>query len=210
MLVGHSIGGEELSYLGANFPERFNGLVYLDAAFDRTGPANKRQRELGRSLPQAPPIRPVEAMSYDGYGDYMQRLGRQRVLAEGEILASYDLTSGTIKHEMVYLDAIMANLRAPEYERITIPSLALYAVPGSAEALVEPWYDQTDPTVQQAVHGLFEIERQAKLDAAERFDDEVVNSRVIVLEDANHWIFGSNEDEVFAAMQEFIDGLPIE
>lgn len=210
VLVGHSIGGEELSYLGANFPERFNGLVYLDAAFDRTGPANKRQRELGRSLPQAPPIRPVEAMSYDGYGDYMQRLGRQRVLAEGEILASYDLTSGTIKHEMVYLDAIMANLRAPEYERITIPSLALYAVPGSAEALVEPWYDQTDPTVQQAVHGLFEIERQAKLDAAERFDDEVVNSRVIVLEDANHWIFGSNEDEVFAAMQEFIDGLPIE
>jgi len=208
VLVGHSIAGEELSYLGANFPERFSGLVYLDAAFDRTGPVNKQQRVLGRSLPQAPPIRPTEAMSYKGYGDYMQRLGRQRLLAEGEILASYDLTSGTIKHERVYLDAITANLQAPEYERIAIPALALYAVPGSAEALLEPWYDQTDPAVQKAVHGLFEIERQAKLTAAARFENEVADSHVIILEDANHWIFGSNEDDVFVAIQQFVDGLP--
>lgn len=34
VLVGHSIGGSELSAVGTMFPERVVGLVYLDAAFE--------------------------------------------------------------------------------------------------------------------------------------------------------------------------------
>ena len=33
-LVGHSFAGSELSYLGANFPNRVARLVYLDASYD--------------------------------------------------------------------------------------------------------------------------------------------------------------------------------
>ncbi|AOS46311.1 Tropinesterase [Lacunisphaera limnophila] len=34
VLVGHSIGGQELSSVGSRYPERIAGLVYLDAAYD--------------------------------------------------------------------------------------------------------------------------------------------------------------------------------
>lgn len=34
VLVGHSMGGEELSSIGTRFPERTAGLIYLDAGYD--------------------------------------------------------------------------------------------------------------------------------------------------------------------------------
>ena len=34
VLVGHSIGGEELSSVGSRHPERLAGLIYLDSAYD--------------------------------------------------------------------------------------------------------------------------------------------------------------------------------
>ena len=59
LLVGHSIAGDELTWLGGHHPERFRGLVYLDAAYDRSGdpkdPAAMRLRELSRALPPEPP-----------------------------------------------------------------------------------------------------------------------------------------------------------
>ena len=36
VLVGHSVGGEELSSIGARYSNRIAGLIYLDAAWDRT------------------------------------------------------------------------------------------------------------------------------------------------------------------------------
>lgn len=36
VLIGHSVAGEELSSIGARFSSRVGGLVYLDAAWDRT------------------------------------------------------------------------------------------------------------------------------------------------------------------------------
>lgn len=36
VLVGHSVAGEELSSIGARYSHRIGGLIYLDAAWDRT------------------------------------------------------------------------------------------------------------------------------------------------------------------------------
>lgn len=33
ILIGHSLGGEELSSIGSRFPERISGLIYLDAGY---------------------------------------------------------------------------------------------------------------------------------------------------------------------------------
>ena len=38
ILVGHSIAGEELSYIGAHAADRIGGLIYFDAAYDRADP----------------------------------------------------------------------------------------------------------------------------------------------------------------------------
>ncbi len=60
VLVGHSIGGEELSSVGSRFPETVAGLIYLDvdnyAYYDRSrGDLNIDLQELQRKLVQLQP-----------------------------------------------------------------------------------------------------------------------------------------------------------
>lgn len=211
VLVGHSFGGEELSYLGAHHPQRFAGLVYADAAYDRisvNGDGNIRQfRELSVLLPDAPPVRPSEAESYAALAEYARRTGRGQNVPEGEIIASYDMSTGQVKHELLYLDALMAGIVAPEYEKITVPALALYAVPGSPNALNEAWFDQNDPALQPTLQKLFEMTRARQMAQIESFATRVPDGRAIVMEDADHWIFLSNEQDVLAAIDEFVSAL---
>lgn len=210
ILVGHSIGGEELSYLGANHPERFTGLVYLDAAYDRVSVRDlrerKRYRELNAVLPLQPPVRPAESVSYDALKQYALRTnGRATLPPEGEILASYDLATGAIKHDTLYLDAIMMGLQAPDYPRISVPALGIYAVPSSPAALMETWYNKDDPQIQQTISELFQIDSQRKAEEMRRFDSEIPDSEVLAIADGDHWIFLSHEQEVLDAIEGFVE-----
>lgn len=101
----------------------------------------------------------------------------------------------------------MMGLQAPAYERITIPALGIFAVPGSPAALMEAWYDQDDPAVQATLAELYEVELQRKQSEIDRFDSGIQESQAIVLENADHWIFLSHEAEVLRAIEEFVDEL---
>ena len=141
---------------------------------------------------------------------YMQRTrGSSHLPPEGEILASYDLTTGMLKHNALYLDAIAANLQAPEYARIAVPALGIYAVPGSPAALMETWYDQDDLDLRKVVAELFRMESQGKAAQMARFDTEIPDSQVVALEDADHWIFVSHEQAVLEAIDRFIEGIEL-
>lgn len=211
ILVGHSIAGEELSYLGANFPQRFSGLVYLDAAFDRVSDRDsdrRRYRELNARLPSQPPMHPDEAISYQALKQYAQRTQNTSFLPpEGEILASYDLATGANKHQELYLDAIMMGLQSPDYARIAVPALGIYAVPSGPSALLETWYDEDDPLVQETVAELFQMDSQRKAQEMQRFATEVPDSTLLAIEDADHWIFLSHEQQVLEAIESFVRSL---
>jgi pimeloyl-ACP methyl ester carboxylesterase len=67
VLVGHSIAGEELSSVANRHPERFAGLVYLDAAYpyafdNGKGPTLKQIQEI--SGPQPPPPGEADLASF--------------------------------------------------------------------------------------------------------------------------------------------------
>ena len=62
VLVGNSFAGEELSWIGARFPTRVSGLVYLDAAYDRRNIGT--EAGIARRIPTRPP-RPEEMGSVD-------------------------------------------------------------------------------------------------------------------------------------------------
>ena len=87
LLVGHSIAGDELTWLGGHHPERFNGLVYLDAAYDRSGNADEIPPSvLGRSLPPEPPIPPEAMRNYQAMSALLAERGHVR-LPEGELIS---------------------------------------------------------------------------------------------------------------------------
>ncbi len=210
ILVGHSLGGEELSYIGAHHPERVSGLIYADAAYDRTRPADKRFQALSASLPEAPPVRPSETTSYAALADYSRRIGRTGIVVpEGEILATYDLSTGGRTFNELYLDAIMIGLQSPRYSDIPVPALGLFAMPSSPESLMEAWYDADDPRIQTTVQELYELELRSREEQIARFDNEMQDSQVLTLLDANHWIFASHEDESLEAIRRFVDSLPV-
>ena len=101
----------------------------------------------------------------------------------------------------------MMGLQAPAYERITIPALGIFAVPGSPAALMEAWYDQDDPAVQETLAELYEVELQSKQSEIDRFDSGIQDSQAIALENADHWIFLSHEEAVLRVIEGFVDGL---
>jgi pimeloyl-ACP methyl ester carboxylesterase len=70
VLVGHSVAGEELSAVGAQHSDRIAGLVYLDAASDRTLSSSKEAQERAKKL--GIPGRPK---AVDGRFDPHQALG---------------------------------------------------------------------------------------------------------------------------------------
>jgi pimeloyl-ACP methyl ester carboxylesterase len=207
ILVGHSIGGEELSFLGANHPERFAGLVYLDAAYDRTT-VREETRVPILLLPPRPPPRPSELVSYEAMRQYNQRTdGNPRTIPEGEIMARYDFDTWAMKYDPLYLDAIEMGLQPPDYRRIRLPALAIYAVPSSPESLMEAWYDRNDPVIQEFVANGFRWQIRAQTEQIARFSEGVANSEVLILEDADHWIFVSNEEDVLNAIDAFVERL---
>ena len=210
ILVGMSMGGEELSYLGANHPERVAGLVYLDAAYDRTGNEQLSAPAPTVLLPSRPPPRPSELMSYEALGRYYQRTGdRSPIMPEGEVMALYDLASGAFRprFDTRYLDAIEMGVEAPDYANISVPALAIYAVPSSPESLMEPWYNRNDPVIRRTIDEVFEWQVRIQSAQIARFRDGVTDSEVLVLYDADHRIIDSNEEEVLNAIDAFIEQL---
>lgn len=208
-VAGHSIAGEELSHLGAHHADRVHGLIYLDAAYDRveflrTGD-RQRLHALSAHLPSAPSPLPSDLRSYAAMQQFMQRSrGNTALPPEGEIIASYDLATGAIAHDMRYLEAIERGLQAPDYPRIAVPVLALYAMPGSAQALMEGWYPQDDASLRQRVDALYAQERARKLADMARVEVEVPDAEVVSITDADHWIFVSHEQAVLEAIQAFL------
>ena len=76
VLVGHSIGGQELSSIGTRYPNRIAALVYLDAAYpyafdNGKVPTFKELSEAG--FPQPPPPTDADLASFDQLRDYYTR-----------------------------------------------------------------------------------------------------------------------------------------
>ncbi len=148
MLVGHSIAGDELTWLGGHHPERFSGLVYLDAAYDRSGdrkaPAAMRLRELGRHLPPEPPFPPEALLNFDAMTKMLLERGHLR-LPEGELIAFRRMNdpylAGFASIDGRTQQAISAAIQAPDYAAVKIPALAIYAFDRperTAPAVVRP------------------------------------------------------------------------
>ncbi len=97
LLVGHSIAGEELTWLGGHHPERFTGLVYLDAAYDRSREPGKPQRlqelepapatRAAATLRRRPQLRIHVQTTGGARTPAGARRRADRVLADGQALA---------------------------------------------------------------------------------------------------------------------------
>jgi len=206
LLVGHSIAGEELTWLGGHHPERFSGLIYLDAAYDRSGSdRNSRLRQLNASLPPEPPVPPEAFLNYEALSNLLEQRGHTHY-PEGELIAFLNadkpFVAGTPSIDARTQQAILAAVEAPDYARVKIPALAIYAFPDPDKPL-PPWYDSRDAKLVANLAEIRAIGEAAKRKNIELFRRGVKMGEVLELQDATHNLVLSNPRQVLEAIEHF-------
>jgi non-heme chloroperoxidase len=208
VLVGHSIGGEELSSIGSRHPEKVSGLIYLDPGYSALYPRALGDTQLDmidvrnkteQLLPYDPggPEQPTEAL--------LATLSQLEKDLKGELKMKRDILPQASSpappppQQPAPPNAAFAIFNEEQkYTKITPPCLAIFAVP----------HDEAVPTdpAHQAAAAAFELERST--DMSNAFAAGIPSAKVIRLPNANHYVFRSNEAEVLRAMNDFLDKLP--
>jgi pimeloyl-ACP methyl ester carboxylesterase len=169
VLVGHSLGGEELSSVGSRYPERVAGLVYLDAgyqyAFDN-GTGGTLEELQKSANPQPPPPQPNEAdrASFKGVQAWFTRI-QGITPPEAEVRQGWDSApDGRVgkRRNAPMMASIIQGMK--KYTTIPVPALVIFAVPHDQG----PWIkNHPDPAVREAAkvrsaQEVVLVEKQAK------------------------------------------------
>jgi non-heme chloroperoxidase len=206
VLVGHSLGGQELSSIGSRHPEKIAGLIYLDAAYqyayyDRSkgfldievNEVRRRleQLDLGKRPPNPKPL--IDELLQTSLPE-LERTLRQ---IQERFKDAPTQPPAPIKEKPPIPPIIAAmNRGSQRYTDIRAPVLAIYAL----EAVSGP-----DGSPDRAD---VEKRNQMKRDQSAAFQAGVPAARVVRLENASHDVFRSNESEVLREMNDFIKSLP--
>lgn len=187
VLVGHSMGGNELTTLGSQHPDRVGGLVYLDAGADpKDFPASDpAYMALADKLPPA------------------NRLPRPPPFPESESHASAT-NYQSARHA---LKAIGEGTKKRDYSKIRAPVLSLFATFRPADDPLR--HDMPKDLQNRAAVEAFEAATMVYIKRYEKsLLTAVPGARIVELPGANHYVFLSNEADVLQEINSFIAHLP--
>ena len=211
VLVGHSLGGEELSSVANRHPDRVAGLVYLDAgywyAFDNGKVPDRSEYQAGsRGRPPQPPS-PGEAelASFSAYTQWNTRL-TGIAFPESELHQSLELTPdgrvGKRRNPPAGAASIATGMK--KYATISGPVLAIFAI----SHRLAPWIkESSDPEIQKTQEEFAAKQATVAQLQAKAFEEGVPTARVVRIADSNHYVFLSNQSQVLREMQDFLSHL---
>jgi non-heme chloroperoxidase len=209
IVVGHSIGGEELSSVGSRHPEKVAGLIYLDAGYgyayydrsrgDLTIDVIELQKKLQQLQPGNQPRDPKPLVQ-----ELLETSlpGLEKDLREFQKnLQDQPPPTGPAPPQPAGPTAGSAIIAGQQkYTDIKVPILAIFAVPHDPGPQIS-----NDPKARAA----FEARDEASTGAqAKAFESGLPSARVVRLPHANHYVFLSNEADVLREMNAFIGTLP--
>jgi non-heme chloroperoxidase len=198
ILVGHSLAGEEMSVIAARQPNRVGGLVYLDAAYDRTQPDVMR---LMGQLPPLPKATKGDLVSRNAFQAFWLRThGWTYPASELDQYDRYGDPPPDVEQ------AIVTSFESPHYERITAPALAIYALPRSGKEMFAA-YDLVDKSAQSRVDAVWPTWVSFVRSEEQRFRTRVRNGRTLEIPGASHYVFLTNPNETAHAVRGFLEEL---
>ena len=227
VVIGHSFAGEEMHVLGARHSARIRGVVYVDAAFDRGDDADTEGfNAVAKTVPAAPGPQPGDLVSFATLRAYLEKQGlggpeaylrtRYRTNPDGSIggLWAPDLP---IRQAMT--KEIQAAYKPYNPERVRVPTLALYAVPKSADDLMRRGSSDRlafpelvaraagDPAIREGVEKLYLLTRERVSKHEKWFAAFAERGRVVELS-GTHDLIVSNPREVLQQIEAFVSSLP--
>ena len=183
-LVGHSLAGDEMTLFATMYPQRVIKMVYLDAAYDRRKFFSCVNDMPGGGLPPAFLRIAGEAMNCPGW---------EKIVAPDMPPAEMvNVQVSTMRSAMQF---------APDYKKITAPSLAIYADPDIPQVP-----GKSDEATQKKLEAWWK-EREAPKSRAgiEQFRKEMKNGQVVEIKGATHYVFvGPYKDQVIKLTKDFL------
>ncbi len=125
---------------------------------------------------------------------------RQQYAANPDGSVGRELTSQFVR------DAIFAGREKPDYPRIRVPVLALFALPRSLQDQIQ-LYKPKDAEERAAMEQQHAIHQAIVKKHIRDLQNGVPAARVVVLPGANYYIFLSNETDVLRELRAFMTTL---
>jgi pimeloyl-ACP methyl ester carboxylesterase len=184
-LVGHSMGGGEVSVLAARHPDRVASVIYLDGAYDWADSPHGEE-EPGEAAS------PDRFGSYEDFAAFVRSIGPEFEVLWGPAFDAMCRTlvdihpDGTVTEKLPDAEAApfvhaLQTFRHP-YSEITAPALAIYAVGDSLQGAAATW----------------------RAECRQRFRAETASGQVLEIRDATHYLFIDHRDDVLLAMCRFL------
>ncbi len=196
VLVGHSIAGQELSSIGSRFPEKVSGLIYLDAAtsFAFYDPAHPliatEMNDIKRRIDE------IEAGGVDE---------QKKLLELGTAVAHFEIVLHQNNAEIANMPPLpprspigaALNFGMQKYTSIPVPTLAIYACPHN--------WDRLPDSARKAA--LIADDKARCTRWADTFRHGVPSAHIVMIPNADHYVYLSNEAQVVAEMNAFLQKL---
>jgi non-heme chloroperoxidase len=194
VLVGHSYGGLELSSVGSRYPEKISGLIYLDAAYRYAfydcvnGDIYLDSQELLSRVERL--YSGKEQMDFDQSLREMESLQAFLPMFEKSLQYQIKVSKGmrdklrSVKKASPDLQMAIAGWK--KFTAINVPILAIYAIPNPENA---PYPNEAETL-------------------ASDFETCMPSARVVRLQNADHFVYHSNEADVLREIKDFLSHLP--
>jgi non-heme chloroperoxidase len=206
ILAGHSLAGEELSFIGFHHPDAVAALIYLDAGYSYAlydqahGQIMLDTLKLRDMLSQIVPGK-IPSDVQKSLSEILMQLKlveKQLVQYQGE-LKSTPSPAGPRPDPPPVMYAIFSGQES--FPTIHAPALVIFAVPHD----FGPVQDHSESRAAFEARDLRITEYQAKA-----FETQVPVAHVVRIPHASHYVFRSNEEDVLREMNAFISALPSE
>lgn len=203
VLVGHSIAGEEMTRFAEWHGARCAGLVYLDAAYDRTGIDTLASQQ--PSAP-APRISEADTATFESLRAlYARVMGVEEPASD--IRATERFDSANHYRGSVTSNALKARVASGKtvahYDRSHCRALAIYAMADSVTDVV-PYYQELDTAGRAQAESLLTFVQRVVADSRARIG-RLPQYQVVEVHHSNHFVFLQHPREVAEAMRRFLE-----
>jgi non-heme chloroperoxidase len=204
VVAGHSVAGEELSYIGVHHPEKVAGLIYIDAGYpyalydEVNGALMMDAVELRKQLSVLSGNFPADPQKYmDDLTANLQRVEKEVAQQKQDTEGIPPPPPGNRA-----MPPIPMAIRSGQ-ERFTtfhVPALVIFADPHDFGGAMKD-----NPKARAAMQAANDRDTERQAVAFER---QVPSAHVVRIPNASHYVFRSNEADVLREMNAFISTLP--
>ena len=196
--MGHSIAGQELTWIAAHHPDHVHKLVYLDAGFDYHA----------HHVPTDYPPTPMPTAA-DSASPAAALAFARRVSGAPYPEAAFRATErfGPTGHDLgpasppSFRQGVIASAEStpPPFGRVHAPTLAIYNRDTSITS-VFPWMSPSDTSARRRLRKL-----QGWREAQEReFKARMPQAKIVIVPGAGHYVFLTQPDTVEHVMRAFL------